>query len=194
MDVERSDEALMLAYRDGDARAFELLYQRHRRRLYRWLAHQCKSSAIAEELYQDIWLKVINARNGYEVSAKFSTWLFRIAHNRLVDHWRAAGRSPAALGLENGEQGDDPVDPVELVAGSALQEPHNDLERKRLGAALIREIEALPAAQRETFLLAQETDMTLDEIASTSGVNRETAKSRMRYALAKLRRGLEDWR
>lgn len=193
MDAERSDEALMLAYRDGDGRAFELLYQRHRRRLYRWLAHQCNSSAIAEELYQDIWLKVINARHGYEVSAKFGTWLFRIAHNRLIDHWRAAARSPAAEASDC-DRADDAVDPVELLAGSALDEPHDDLERRRLGAALIREIEALPAVQRETFLLAQETDMTLEEIASVTGVNRETAKSRMRYALAKLRQGLASWR
>lgn len=191
MDVERSDEALMLAYRDGDAQAFELLYQRHRSRLYRWLTHQCGSKAIAEELYQDIWLKVINARDGYEVSAKFTTWLFRIAHNRLVDHWRASNRAPAANGAPDGDEADDPLD---ALAGSPLQEPHNELERQRLGAALVREIEALPAPQRETFLLAQETDMTLEEIASITGVNRETAKSRMRYALGKLRAGLGDWR
>lgn len=192
MDAERSDEALMLAYRDGDVRAFEFLYQRHRNRLYRWLAHQCSSAATAEELYQDVWLKVINARDGYEVSAKFTTWLFRIAHNRLVDHWRASGRAPSMAG--GPEEDDDADDPADLLVGSPLQEPHNDFERKRLGAALIREIEALPAAQRATFLLAQETDMTLEEIASVTGVNRETAKSRMRYALAKLRDGLEDWR
>jgi RNA polymerase sigma-70 factor (ECF subfamily) len=191
MDVERSDEALMLAYRDGDAGAFELLYQRHRSRLYRWLTHQCGSNAIAEELYQDIWLKVINARDGYEVSAKFTTWLFRIAHNRLVDHWRAGARTPAASAAPDDDEADDPLD---SLAGSPLQEPHNDLERQRLGAALVRQIEALPAPQRETFLLAQETDMTLEEIASITGVNRETAKSRMRYALGKLREGLRDWR
>ncbi|MBK7665551.1 MAG: RNA polymerase sigma factor [Sterolibacteriaceae bacterium] len=190
MDVERSDEALMLAYRDGDARAFEFLYQRHRSRLYRWLTHQCGSAGIAEELYQDIWLKVINARDGYQVSARFTTWLFRIAHNRLVDHWRASGRAPSAVGPPDDDDADDPLD---LVAGSPLEEPHNEFERKRLGAALIRQIEALPAVQRETFLLAQETDMTLEEIASITGVNRETAKSRMRYALAKLRDGLRDW-
>ncbi len=192
MDAERTDEALMLAYRDGDVRAFEFLYQRHRNRLYHWLAHQCNSAATAEELYQDVWLKVINARDGYEVSAKFTTWLFRIAHNRLVDHWRASGRAPSMA--SGPEEDDDANDPVDLLVGSPLQEPHNDFERKRLGAALIREIEALPAAQRATFLLAQETDMTLEEIASVTGVNRETAKSRMRYALAKLRDGLGDWR
>ncbi len=191
MDVERSDEALMLAYRDGDAQAFELLYQRHRSRLYRWLTRQCGSNAIAEELYQDIWLKVINARDGYEVSAKFTTWLFRIAHNRLVDHWRASNRMPAASAAPGDDEAGDPLD---ALAGSPLQEPQNELERQRLGAALVREIEALPAPQRETFLLAQETDMTLEEIASITGVNRETAKSRIHYALGKLRAGLGDWR
>ena len=196
MDVERSDEALMLAYRDGDARAFELLYQRHRSRLYRWLTQQCGSAGVAEELYQDIWLKVINARAAYEVSAKFTTWLYRIAHNRLVDHWRAASRTPATVAAGDcGDGGDgDDCDPLDPIAGSPLDEPQNDLERRRLGEALLREIQALPASQRETFLLAQETELTLEEIASITGVNRETAKSRMRYALAKLREGLKQWR
>lgn len=191
MDVERSDEALMLAYRDGDAQAFERLYQRHRSRLYRWLTQQCGSAGVAEELYQDIWLKVINARGNYEVSAKFTTWLYRIAHNRLVDHWRAGARTPSTVAAGDCEDEDDPLD---HVAGSAIDEPQNDVERRRLGEALTREIQALPVPQRETFLLAQETELTLEEIARVTGVNRETAKSRMRYALAKLREGLKDWR
>jgi len=88
----RTDETLMLAYRDGDAMAFEVLYGRHRGRLYRYLLHQCGRREQADELFQEIWMSVIRARSGYEVSAKFTTWLFRIAHNRLIDGFRARGR------------------------------------------------------------------------------------------------------
>ena len=97
MHDDLSDERLMLAYRDGDAAAFEALYGRYRTRLYRHLAHQCSDARLAEELYQDIWLKVVNARADYEPLAKFSTWLYRIAHHRLLDHYRQRSRDVAEL-------------------------------------------------------------------------------------------------
>ena len=146
---EMSDEALMLAYREGDAAAFEALYRRWRSRLYRYLLRQCGNAAHADELFQDIWLKIVGARKGYEVAAKFSTWLFRIAHNRLIDHYRAQGR--AALVSYD----DDPAD-ADLVAAlpaAASSQPEVIIERKGLAQELVKHIEALPAAQRETFLL-----------------------------------------
>ncbi len=185
-----TDEALMLAYRDGDAAAFDVLYGRWRGRLYRYLLHQCGNAARAEELYQDIWLKIVNARAGYEVAAKFSTWLFRIAHNRLIDHYRRGGREVVA----SYDEDDDFSDPAEAMPAPASSQPERLVERKALAAALVRQIEALPAAQRETFLLAEEGDLTLEEIGAATGVNRETAKSRLRYALNKLRAGLKDLR
>ena len=185
-----TDEALMLAYRGGEAAAFETLYRRWRGKLYRYLLRQCGSAAHAEELYQDVWIKVIGARKGYEVAAKFSTWLFRIAHNRLIDHYRAHARAAVA-------SYDDDPDDAEAVArlpAAAADKPEALLARKALAEELVKLIEALPAAQRETFLLAEEGDMTLEEIAAATGVNRETAKSRLRYALAKLRVALKDER
>lgn len=183
----------MLAYRDGDAAAFEALYRRWRGKLYRYLQRQCGSAAHAEELYQDIWLKVINARAGYEVAAKFSTWLFRIAHNRLIDHYRRHSREAVA---SYGPDDDDdcPADETAALPAPATAQPEALLERKALAEELVRHIDALPAAQRETFLLSEEGDMTLEEIAAATGVNRETAKSRLRYALAKLRAGLKELR
>jgi RNA polymerase sigma-70 factor, ECF subfamily len=188
MDRDMTDEALMLAYRDGDAQAFEALYRRYRGRLYRYLLHQCGNPATAEELYQDVWLKLINARRGYEVAAKFSTWLFRIAHNRLMDHFRSHAR--AALERYDCDDAAEPIDPPAAESG----QPERMLERKVLARALLQQIERLPQAQREAFLLAQEGEMTLAEIAAATGVNRETAKSRLRYALDKLRAGLRDVR
>src|SRR5690606_28856669 len=93
---EPGDEALMLAYAGGDAGAFEQLYQRHRLRLYRYLLGQLRDGALAEELFQDVWQKVIAARAGWRPEASFATWLYRIAHNRLADHWRALRHRPPA--------------------------------------------------------------------------------------------------
>jgi RNA polymerase sigma-70 factor (ECF subfamily) len=186
----RTDEALMLAYRDGEGAAFEALYARWRGPLYRYFLRQCGHAGQADELFQDVFMRVIGAAANYEPTAKLSTWLFRIAHNRLVDHWRKLGREPVDP-LANGEGGDDgEIDPP-APEGSA---PERQAERKELGDALIAALNELPEVQREAFLLAEEGGLTLEEIASVSGVGRETIKSRLRYATAKLRHKLESWR
>jgi len=176
----------MLAYRDGDATAFESLYARYRGRLYRYLAHQAPRHV--DELYQDIWLRVIAARTGYGVSAKFSTWLFRIAHNRLIDHFRAQSRARA---VEYGQE-DDPDETLEKVAGPASAQPLDQLARKRAAQRIAAAVAELPGPQQEAFLLAEEGGLSVEEIAQATGVGKETAKSRLRYALARLRRALED--
>ncbi len=182
MDDNHTDEALMLAYRDGDVAAFEVLYGRWRGRLYRYLAHQALD--VADELFQDVWLRVIGARAGYEVSAKFATWLFRIAHNRLMDHFRSRRRSRVDLA-------DDPEDdPVDTVAAPDRDAPPAMLERREAARRILDCLEELPPPQREAFLMAEESGMGLDEIANATGVGRETAKSRLRYALDRLRRCL----
>jgi RNA polymerase sigma-70 factor (ECF subfamily) len=184
MNEDRTDEMLMLAYRDGDAVSFETLFRRYRGRLYRYLLHQCGNPATADELYQDVWLKVVNARRNYEPTAKFSTWLFRIAHNRLMDHFRRHRRAA----LESYADDDCALD---LPAPESAQ-PERLLERKALAEMLVTQIGRLPEAQRETFLLAEEGGMTLEEIAAATGVKRETAKSRLRYAVEKLRSWLRE--
>ncbi len=186
MDDSRTDEALMLAYRDGDAWAFEVLYGRWRGRLYRYLAHQAMEAA--DELFQDVWLRVVNARAGYEATAKFSTWLFRIAHNRLVDHHRARGRS--ILEPAGGAEDDPEEDPVNKLPAPEWESPPALLERREAARHILGCLAALPPPQRETFLMAEEGGMGLEEIASATGVGRETAKSRLRYALDRLRKCL----
>lgn len=183
----RPDEALMLAYRAGDAAAFEVLYGRWRGRLYRYLAHQA-----ADELFQDVWLRVVNARTGYEATAKFSTWLFRIAHNRLVDHHRARGRS--IMELSGGMMDDPEDDPVNDLPAPDQDSPPAMLERREAARRILDCLAALPPPQREAFLMAEEGGMSLEEIAGASGVGRETAKSRLRYALDRLRRCLHALR
>lgn len=186
----RTDEALMLAYRDGDAAAFEALYARWRGPLYRYFLRQCGHAGQADELYQDVFMRVIGAAAGYGATARFSTWLFRIAHNRLVDHWRKLGRTPEDP-LASGE-GDADCAPDPPAAEAAR--PERQLERKELAQALLAALNELPALQREAFLLAEEGGLSLEEIASVTGAGRETIKSRLRYASSKLRSKLESWR
>lgn len=186
----RTDEALMLAYRDGEAAAFEALYARWRGPLYRYFLRQCGHAGQADELFQDVFMRVIGAAASYEASARFSTWLFRIAHNRLVDHWRKLGREPVDPLAAAGDGDDCEFDPPAPESAA----PEREAERKQLGAALMSALNALPELQREAFLLAEEGGLTLEEIAAISGVGRETIKSRLRYATAKLRDKLESWR
>ena len=178
------DEELMLAYRDGAAAAFDELYRRHRAPLYRYLTRQCRDAAVAEELFQDVWMNVIRARSSYTVTARFTTYLYRLAHNRLIDHYRR--RAPAQL--TSFDDDDEPDIPASREA-----EPHVAYEAREQAKRLLALVEALPAAQREAFVLQQEAGMSIEDIADATGVTRETAKSRLRYAMAKLREGMSEW-
>ena len=184
--TEATDEELMQRYRDGDARAFEQLYARHKGPVYRYVLRQCGVAALAEELFQDVWMNLIKARERYEVRAKFTTWLYTLAHHRIIDHYR---RQAAGVPISYDDDPDDtPL--IEKVADSELKQPDNEFERRRQAQKLLELLGALPEAQREAFLLREESGLSLEEIATVTGVNAETAKSRLRYALAKLRHGM----
>jgi RNA polymerase sigma factor (sigma-70 family) len=177
------DEELMLRYGGGHAGAFEVLYRRHRGPLYRFLLRQCGDAAAAEELFQDVWMRVIDSRQRYEPKAKFSTWLYAVAHNRLIDYYRSKGRAV----LVGGEDGEAALG--ELPDGAVAVEVR--LDNKRAAEKVLAVLSVLPEVQREVFLLQHEGGLSLEEIAEATGVGRETVKSRLRYALAKLRASLE---
>lgn len=185
-DAGTSDEQLMSAYRDGDAGAFDELYRRHKGGVYRYLLRQCSDRAAAEELFQDVWMNLIRAREGYTVQAKFTTYIYTLAHNRLIDHYRKSGQA-ALVSLDAGDEDDPPA--VEPVA-APRDEPERHLDVKQQAARLLELLAALPALQREAFVMQYEGGMSVEEIAAATGVTRETAKSRLRYALAKIRQGL----
>lgn len=174
---QTSDEALMLAWAAGDGDAFAPLYARHRGRLYRFLLRQLRDAALADEFFQDVWQRVIASRRGWTPEASFSTWLFRIAHNRLADHWRAQQHRPPAPadGDERAARIPDPDTPERTLSEFE--------QRRRLQLAL----DELPSEQREVLLLRLEQELTLEEIGAITGVGRETVKSRLRYAMDKLR-------
>ena len=187
-DANSSDEELMLCYRNGDAGAFDELYRRHKGGLYRYLLRQCRDTASAEELYQDVWTNLIRARRNYIVSAKFTTYLYRLAHNRLIDHYRKHAHG-AMLSFD-----DEDGPALEERTSPGQQQPESRYQSKQMAARLLALLEALPEAQREAFVLQHEAGMTVEEIATATGVSRETAKSRLRYALGKLRLGMGEWR
>ena len=184
------DEALMLAYAAGDAGAFDRLYARHRGGLYRYLVRHVGNAGVADELFQDVWMNAIRARATYAPTAKFATWLYTLAHHRLVDHWRSRGSVRVASLDDEGDEETGAL--VDAIAGPRTDEPETRVAsraaRERIDAAL----HELPAAQREAFLLHIESGMSLADIGALIGAGEETVKSRVRYAYAKLRSSLGD--
>ena len=182
------NEQLIERYRDGDASAFDVLYGRHKGNLFRYILRQCGSRSVAEELFQEVWMNLTRARQGYTVQAKFTTYLYRLAHNRLIDHYRSqAGGVPVSFE-------DDDCPALESIAGGRRDDPALSTDHRQQAQRLLQLIDALPEAQRGAFLLQQESDMSIEEIAQAAGVSRETAKSRLRYAIAKLRAGMHEFK
>jgi RNA polymerase sigma-70 factor (ECF subfamily) len=179
----RSDEQLMRDWAGGDGQAFERLFERHRRVVHTFLLQHSGSRAAAEDLFQEVFLRVVRGRDAFQAErGSFRTWLFTIARNTLTDRWRRRGREPAVDGAERAlEQiavaGPD-SNPLALLRGEEL--------RTRIVAAL----EGLPAEQREVFLLRELVGLGFQDVAEVTGCRVPTAKSRMRYALEGLRRAL----
>jgi len=179
------DGELMLRYAGGDLRAFEILYQRHRSPLYRYLTRHTRDTEIANDLFQEVWSKIIASRSRYEPRAKFSTFLYRIAHNCFIDHCR---RSSARL--DRAKVSTEDFDLEAVLPAPAADLPDARAEHAQTLARYRAALDALPAEQRDTFLLYEESGLTLNEIGTISGVSMETAKSRLRYALTKLRNAM----
>jgi RNA polymerase sigma-70 factor (ECF subfamily) len=180
MESAPEDSALMLRYRDGDVAAFETLYRRHNDALYRYLLRLCQHQDGAEDVFQEVWGKIIKARDSYRPTAKFTTFLYRVAHNCFIDHIRRNKRHTRTAGVDPDNQPD---------TGELLEmQVERSLARRRLMDAL----QGLPEEQRDVFLLHEEAGLSLDSIASVTGTNRETAKSRLRYAVKKLRAAIDE--
>lgn len=167
-----SDEALMLRYCEGDLSAFQELYGRHSRGLYRFLSWRSPRRDWVDEIAQDSWFSLHQARAGYTPQATFRTFLYQIARNRLIDLLR----QPQAT-------------EVELTAPvmDASAAPDAAMESRQQNSALHAAIHALPAEQKEALILQQFSGMSLEEIAQLVAAPVETVKSRLRYAMKKLR-------
>jgi RNA polymerase sigma factor (sigma-70 family) len=193
-----SDDALMAAYAGGSAAAFEQLYARHQAGLYRFVRRLLGSahSAQTDEVFQDTWLRVVKAREQWEPQgASFRTWLFTLAHHRAIDLLRRSGREVSTDASEG--DGNEPWQPDATawqhwpapISAHASSAPHSEELAfwRRAGERLLHCLDGLPLPQRSAFLLHHDDDMALTDVAAALDVGFETAKTRLRYAMKKLR-------
>lgn len=191
--AERADEALMIAYKKGDTAAFEVLVKRHQRPVYNFVLRHIGNRALADDLLQEVFLRVVRSATTYETEAKFTTWLYTIARNLCVDHLRRA-KHRKALSLDQPIGGDDAAG---ATLGDMTADERPGVEREvsshQLRARLERAIDRLGEEQREVFLMRELLNLPFKEIAAIVGAPENTIKSRMRYALEHLRTELEEY-
>ena len=173
---EKSDDMLFHAFARGDAYAFDQLYGRYRQSLFGYLMKNCRDESTASEMFQDVWLRVIASVTRYQERGKFRAWLFRLAHNRLVDYYRQVAKQD-----------------FEELSDIAATEPGVEEQVSRIQRESYMQgvISNLPLEQRSAFLLREEAGLSLREIARIQEINLETAKSRLRYAYQKLCKGMQ---
>jgi RNA polymerase sigma factor (sigma-70 family) len=193
--VDRTDRAdddhrLLAEFAAGSMSAFARLFERHERAVWRFLRRQLGDAALADDLLQEVWMAVIRNAASFEPRAKFSTWLYTIARSKLIDHWRAQRPN---VSLDEPAANDDEVRLVDSLAADPDAQPEVLVTRREQAEHFIAALEALPLPQREAFLLHTEAGLTVEEVAEATGVGRETAKSRLRYAMARLRDSLKAW-
>lgn len=182
-----ADEALMERYAAGDAVAFEVLFARHERGVLSFVFRSVRHRERAEELTQDVFLRVVRNASKYRPNAKFTTWLYTIARNACIDESRRASkRRHASLDASLDDEGGgatfkDRV--VDLAAASGAGE----ISRAQFREALAEGLDALPDEQREVFVLRHVEGLKFVDIAEMTGVSENTVKSRMRYAMQALR-------
>ena len=198
----------MQAFAQGNARAFEWLYERHKGWLLRMLQGKCRASHcsldLADDIAQETWLVIVRTSGQYQATAKFTTWLFRLAQQRLIDQMRRLNSAAdRAVVVEHHSNQDD----VQVDAKNAEQarqadnaaadlsfDPAAMLDRSQLYAALSQALDALPQDQREVFILITEAGMTVPEAAQALVWPLEATKSRLRYARVKLALALESFK
>ncbi len=187
---EASDDDLMTSYAGGDSAAFTRLYDRYRGPTYRYFLRQLPADQ-ADDCFQALWLRVIDQAPRFRPSGAFSGWLFTLAHNLLMDHYRQRGR------LREVDDGNDSVreslpDPATdgTVDGAGFELPEAAAVRQELRARLLALLERLPFHQREAWVLKQESALTVEEVAAVTGTSIEGVRSRLRYATRKLKSGM----
>jgi RNA polymerase sigma factor (sigma-70 family) len=187
-EAAESDEVLMSRYAGGDTAAFECLYRRHETRTWRYIERNVGNRATADELMQEVWFAVARQALRYQPSARFTTWLFTIAHNRIID-WVRKSRPQTSLESLHHEGGSVAM---QLTADPGSGPLAAAVAHEQSGA-LARALAELPDEQRDAFLMRMEGDLSVEEIAAITGVSFETSKSRLRYARMKLRDLLQEY-
>lgn len=171
------DDTLMQRYVRGDAAAFEALYSRHKNAVFSYLRRQV-DTAVAADCHQEVWTRVIVNRQRYKPAGKFSAYVFRIAHNVLMDHFR---QTRSAMQV---------AERLASEAPATSPSPATALENSNAAQRLNGLLRGLPPAQRDAVVMKKESGLSLKEIAEITGATEEAVKSRVRYAMNYLRNQL----
>ena len=185
---QQTDISLMQQYVAGDLQAFETLYNRHKAGLYRYFMRHIPEPSLAEDLYQEIWSKVIVQAKHYKASAKFTTWLYALAHNKLVDHVRHMSVVNKVVVRTYDSEVTESPEAFKLTQSD--NEPESKLTSIRVTESLKQCIGQLPQAQKDSFLLKEEAGLSVKDIATMLNTSFEASKSRLRYAYENLRQCL----
>jgi len=191
---DATDEMLMVRYQRGDREAFAELVRRYKTPIYNFIIRQLRHPGVSEDLTQDVFLRVVQNAADFKHEARFSTWLYTIARNLCIDHIRKQShrRHPS---LDRPAGGDEDGRP--LVESIADKHPRASVERtaasSEVAVQIVAAVEALPEDQREVFLLRQLANLPFKDIAQITGVGENTVKSRMRYALDRLKDALAEF-
>jgi RNA polymerase sigma-70 factor (ECF subfamily) len=189
-----SDEVLMMQFQAGDRRAFAVLVRRHKTPIYNFILRQVRSRTTAEDLTQDVFVRVVQSAATFKHEARFSTWVYSIGRNLCIDHLRKMSlRRHPSLNQPSGKDADGPS----LGDRVADEHPSASADRRAvssdIGERIIAAVEDLNPEQREVFLLRQLGKVPFKDIAKMTGVPENTVKSRMRYALEKLQEALSEY-
>jgi RNA polymerase sigma-70 factor (ECF subfamily) len=191
---DATDEMLMVRYQRGERKAFAELVRRHNRSIYNFVLRQLRVPSIAEDVTQDVFMRLVQNAAEFKHEARFLTWLYTIARNLCIDQLRklshrrhASLDQPMSDGPEGRTLGESVSDPNPMASAerSALS--------SEVGSSIVRAIESLPDDQREVFLLREVASLPFKDIAEITGVGENTVKSRMRYALDRLKDALSDF-
>lgn len=202
MEKNITDEQLIHSYQKGDAKAFEVLYARYKKAIYHYFFRQVNSTGIADELHQDVWLNIIKSSSSFSQQSSFKTWLYKISHNRLIDHYRQSSKQALHLAHssthsmtkleENRVEKESSSSSVETSKDQSI-EPDAMLQEQQVSRAILNAIDLLPEKQKEVFLLHEKSGLKLQEIALITDSSFESTKSRLRYAVKKLRHHMTQY-
>lgn len=189
---DEADEALMVLYQKGDVRAFEILLTRHRRPVFNFILRFVGLRETAEDLLQEVFLRVVKGAENYQRQAKFTTWLYTIARNLCVDNSRRMKHRRAQSLDAPLSKSNDSGSLLDVVADEQIPSDRR-AGSSELAGKMKQAIGRLSEEQREVFLMREFLDMPFKQISQVVGVPENTVKSRMRYALEKLRLELEEY-
>ncbi len=181
-----TDAHLVSCYLNGDEKCLEKLINNHKSKIYNFIFSKVMDRDIAEDIFQETFIKVIKTlKNGvYNEEGKFLSWVMRISHNLIIDHFRKSNRMPKF-------EASDDYDVFQFITDSSPNVESN-LIKDQVVNDLQNLITELPEDQKEVLNMRLYKDMSFKEIAEITGVSINTALGRMRYAIINLRKMIED--